>query len=195
MLLTNISCTRVGAGRALRLRTELLSEIFADFSHAFPELSFELDEASSTVNAQAIVRPGSRVVRMYGGLAYHAFVGADALVFTLLHETGHHLSSGGRLASRDELGCECAADRWALTKGSRKLRQETGRSFAIAEVIASLERLTGPVPGHCATTNGPKHCWAVNWSKRKRILAAPESIPPVQRCHLSEFFASETKYL
>jgi hypothetical protein len=123
MLLTNIPCKRVSTERALQRRNKLLREIFADFGHAFPNLLFELDEGSSTVNAQAFVRGDHQVVRMYGGLAYHTRLGADGLVFALLHEVGHHLSSGGRLASSNELGCECAADRWVLTKGSAKLKK------------------------------------------------------------------------
>jgi hypothetical protein len=193
MLLTNIPCRRVSTERALQRRNKLLREIFADFSHAFSDLLFELDEGSSTVNAQAFIRGDHRVVRMYGGLAYHTRVGADGLVFALLHEVGHHLSSGGRLASSEELGCECAADRWALTKGSAKLRKETGRTFRIERAVSSLEMLTVPASRRPGTDrNGPRTCWAKNWTKRKHILAKPESAPAIPRCYLSEFFMSQT---
>jgi len=196
MLLSNLPFDRVDAGQALLLRNELLQDIFADFRHAFPDLLFELDEASATVNAQAFVRGGRRVVRMYGGLAYHATVGADGLVFALLHEVGHHLSSGGRLASRDELGCECAADRWALTKGAAKLRKETERTFAIAEVLSSLDKLAGlACCGRKENEDGPQICWAKDWPKRQRILARPASIPAIPRCYLTEFFTSESNYV
>jgi hypothetical protein len=196
MLLTNIAGKHVGTERAFRCRNKLLREIFADFSRAFPNLLFELDEQSSTVNAQAFLRGDNRVIRMYGGLAYHAYVGADGLVFTLLHEAGHHLSSGGRLASRKELGCECAADRWALTKGSAKLKKETGRTFEIEQVVSSLEKLSGPsVCGRKTSRNGAGACWARSWLKRKRVLKQPESAPAIPRCYLPEFFISESSYI
>jgi hypothetical protein len=196
MLLTNISFQRVGTGRALECRNRLLREIFADFRHAFPNLLFELDEGSSTVNAQAFIRGGSRVIRMYGGLAYHALVDVDGLVFALLHEVGHHLSSGGRLASAEELGCECAADRWALTRGSATLRKRSGRSFEIERVLASLEKLALPASGRRGEiTDGPKVCWIGDWSKRKRVLARLKSAPAIPRCYLSAYFASETNYV
>jgi hypothetical protein len=196
MLLTNISCKRVSTDRAIQRRNKLLRDIFADFSRAFPDLLFELDEGSSTVNAQAFIRGDKRVVRMYGGLAYHASVGGDGLVFTLLHEAGHHFSSGGRLASSSELGCECAADRWALTKGSAKLRKETGRTFAIGRVLSSLEKLAVPASREpAARKDGPRICWAKYWWKRKRVLARPETAPAIPRCYLSDFFRSEADYI
>jgi hypothetical protein len=196
MLLTNIPCKRVSTERAIQRRNKLLREIFSDFGQAFSNLHFELDEESSTVNAQAFVRGEKRVVRMYGGLAYHAVIGVDGLVFTLLHEAGHHLASGGRLASSSELGCECAADRWALTKGSAKLRKETGRTFAIGRVVSSLEKLTVPASCDSGTEkDGPRICWAKYWSKRRRVLAGPEAAPAIPRCYLSEFFTSEANYV
>jgi hypothetical protein len=195
MLLTNIPCKRVSTDRALRRRNELLREILADFRHAFTDLAFELDEGSSTVNAQAFIRGNNRVIRIYGGLAYHACVGADLLVFALLHEVGHHLSSGGRLASRDELGCECAADRWAVTKGSARLRRETGRTFAIERAVSDLEVLTAPAScSPIRKKDGPRICWAEHWAKRKRILAKPDVAQVIPRCYLSEFFMSQTSY-
>jgi len=193
MLFTNIPGNRLRAGRALRRRDELLRDILADFRRTFPELLFELDQASPTVNAQAIVRIDRRVVRIYGGLAYHAHVGVDGLIFTLLHETGHHLSSGGRLALREDLACECAADCWALTEGAARLKEETGRTFVIGEAIRSLDQLTQPCGG--GTKADAKLCWSMNWSRRKRALAGPESARSVRRCHLPEFFASAVNYI
>jgi hypothetical protein len=191
MLFTNIPCQRL-RGRDLRLRRGLVREILADFRRAFVGVHFELDEASATVNAQAFMRADRRIVRLYGGLAYHAAMGADGLVFTLLHEAGHHLSSGGRLAGRDELACECAADRWALSKGASRLRKETGRCYAVGPAVRSLDGLAGPEAGE--RSDAPPTCWAMNWSKRKRVLVGPEAVPPVRRCALPEFFASETKH-
>lgn len=192
MLFANVPGNRLRAGRALRLRDELLRDMLADFRRTFPELLFEIDQASRTVNAQAIVRIDHRVVRIYGGLAYHAFVGVDGLVFTLLHETGHHLSSGGRLALREDLACECAADCWALTEGAARLQKKTGRTFVIGEAIRSLDQLAQSCGG---AKPDVKLCWSMNWSKRKRVLAEPKFARSVRRCHLPEFFTSEVNYI
>jgi hypothetical protein len=178
----------------------LLGEILGDFRRAFPNLIFEVDDGSSTVNAQAIMQGVTRLVRIYGGLAYHTHIGSDGLVFALLHETGHHLCSGGRHASSNELGCECAADRWALTKGRSRLKQQTGRTFDPERAISGLEAISGlaSFTAGCVpagSENHPRICWATEWSRRKRILDRSNPIPTIPRCYLSEFFASETNYV
>jgi hypothetical protein len=200
MLLTSIASERLATRRSVQRRCALLGEILGDFRRAFPNLIFEVDDRSSTVNAQAIVQGVTRLVRIYGGLAYHAHIGSDGLIFALLHETGHHLCSGGRLASSNELGCECAADRWALTKGCSRLKQQTGRAFVPERAISSLEMISGLtsciagcVPA--GNKNHPRICWATEWSRRKRILAQPNPMPAIPRCYLSDFFTSETNYI
>jgi hypothetical protein len=200
MLLTGIVSERLAARRSVQRRCALLGEILADFRRAFPNLIFEVDDSSSTVNAQAIMRGGTRLVRIYGGLAYHAHIGGDGLVFALLHETGHHLCSGGRLASSSELGCECAADRWALTKGRSRLKQQTGRTFVTERAISSLEMISGLTASIASgvpagNKNRPRICWATEWSRRKRILDQSNPMPTIPRCYLSEFFTSETNYV
>ncbi len=193
MLFAHIPENRLRAGRAFRLRDELLRDILADFRRAFPGLLFELDRASATVNAQAIVRIDRRVVRIYGGLAYHALVGADGLAFALLHEAGHHLASGGRLGRREDMACECAADCWALTEGASRLKETAGRTFVVTEATKSLDHLTQA--GEAAGDRDVKSCWAINWSKRRRILEAAQFGRSVRHCHLSEFFTSHSDYI
>ncbi|WP_225712509.1 hypothetical protein [Bradyrhizobium semiaridum] len=187
MLFANTTGEPLGKGSARICRHQLLYEILTDFRQAFPELRFELDEASTTVNAQAFIRGNDRVVRLYGGLAYHASIGADGLIFTLLHEVGHHLSRGGRLAANAELGCECAADRWVLTDGMARLKKRTGRMFSIEQAVASVESIAPAVCGATVRKRGPSVCWADHWPSRKRILVRPESAPAIPRCYLSEF--------
>ena len=116
-------------------RKELLQAIILDFAKAFPDLKFEIQADSRTINAQAIFRANIRIVRLYGGLAFHPLIGSDVLAFTLLHEVGHHLSSGGRLAFCKNVGCECAADRWAVTNGVSRLKKGTRREFQMEKAI------------------------------------------------------------
>ncbi|GKQ54916.1 hypothetical protein [Bradyrhizobium sp. Ce-3] len=187
MLFANTTGEPVSDASARACRGELLCAILSDFRHAFPDLLFELDEGSATVNAQAFMRRSHRVVRIYGGLAYHAAMNADGLVFALLHEVGHHLSRGGRLAANAELGCECAADRWILAKGAARLREQTGRTFSIARAVSRIEQLTEPVArGRTPRKRGSGVCWADHWPTRKHILVRPEAAPAIPRCYLSQ---------
>ncbi|MBR1157882.1 hypothetical protein [Bradyrhizobium elkanii] len=188
MLFANATGEPVGKGSARACRDTLLCDILADFRRAFPDLLFELDEGSATVNAQAFIRGNDRVVRIYGGLAYHAAMNADGLVFALLHEVGHHLSKGGRLAANSELGCECAADRWILARGAARLRKQTGRTLSIERAVSSIEPLTALAGcDRRARKRGPNVCWADHWPRRKRVLVRPEAAPAIPRCYLSEF--------
>ncbi|GEC53980.1 hypothetical protein ABIF38_004614 [Bradyrhizobium japonicum] len=188
MLFANMTGEPVGKGSARTCRDTLLCDILADFGRAFPDLLFELDEGSATVNAQAFIRGNDRVVRIYGGLAHHAAMNADGLVFALLHEVGHHLSKGGRLAANSELGCECAADRWILAKGAARLRKQTGRTLSIERAVSSIEQLTALAAcGGRARKRGPSVCWADHWPRRKHVLVRPEAAPAIPRCYLSEF--------
>ncbi|ODM77194.1 hypothetical protein [Bradyrhizobium elkanii] len=188
MLFANMTGEPVGKGSARTCRDTLLCDILADFGRAFPDLLFELDEGSATVNAQAFIRGNDRVVRIYGGLAHHAAMNADGLVFALLHEVGHHLSKGGRLAANSELGCECAADRWILAKGAARLRKQTGRTLSIERAVSSIEQLTALAAcDRRARKRGPSVCWADHWPRRKHVLVRPEAAPAIPRCYLSEF--------
>lgn len=177
-------------------RRASLQAIIQDFATAFPDLEFEVETHSPTINAQAIFRGNRRLVRIYGGLAFHPLVGSDVLVFALLHEVGHHLSSGGRYAFCKDLGCECAADRWALTKGVSRLKT-VRRVLQMTKAIEGLDSLnSGTVnPPSAQTTEtskegSPEVCWALNWGKRKLHLAGVMPMPVIRRCYLSDFYVS-----
>jgi hypothetical protein len=175
-------------------RGDLLRAVFLDFRKTFPKIESELHAESRTINAQAIIHGEARIVRLYGGLAFHSLGESDLLVFTLLHEVGHHLSLGGRLAFCQSLGCECAADRWALTKGLSSLEKRVGRTLDIEKAVASLDALETEVTSRRAISPGGKdglpRCWALDWPKRKLHLAGLIPMPVVRRCHLSEFYVS-----
>lgn len=194
MLFESNSLHQVEGYRHLDERGDLLRVIFVDFRKAFPKIEFELHAESRTINAQAIIHGDAQIVRLYGGLAFHSLAESDLLVFTLLHEVGHHLSSGGRLAFCESLGCECAADRWALTKGLSGLEDRAGRTLDIEKAIASLDALGTAVRARRAIApedkDGLPRCWALDWPKRKIHLAGLIPMPVVRRCYLSEFYVS-----
>jgi hypothetical protein len=193
MLFESNSLHQVEGYRHLE-RGDLLRAMFLDFRKAFPKIEFELHAESRTINAQAIIHGEARIVRLYGGLAFHSLAGSDLLVFTLLHEVGHHLSSGGRLAFCESLGCECAADRWALTKGRSSLEERARRTLDIEKAVATLDALEAAVTSRRAIAPEGKDdlptCWALDWPKRKLHLAGLIPMPVVRRCQLSEFYVS-----
>jgi hypothetical protein len=193
MLFTNVSVEQFEDRRSVDERRQLLELIFLDFGQAFPDLEFERDEKSRTVNAQAIMHGDTRLVRLYGGLGFHPLIGDDGIVFALLHEVGHHLAAGGRLAFCPDLGCECAADRWALTCGSAELKKRTGRTFEIEKAVASLDALFDCSQRQLAAgipekDNGPSICWALDWRKRRLHLAGLTQMPAIRRCYMSDYF-------
>jgi hypothetical protein len=197
MLFANASAEQFGDRRSVDERRQLLEPIFADFSQAFTSIEFEHDEKSRTVNAQAITHGPTRLVRLYGGLGFHPLIGGDGIVFALLHEAGHHLAAGGRLAFCPDLGCECAADRWALTRGSAELKKRTRRIFDIEKAVASLDVLSGCSPYHLAGDipewgDGPSTCWALDWRKRRLHLAGLTQMPVIRRCYLSDYLVTHS---
>jgi hypothetical protein len=196
MLFSSLPRDVIGASGSLRERSEQLDEIFSDLRRAFPEIEFELDAASKTVNAQAIDHGEVRIVRLYGGLAFHRLIDRDGLVLTLLHEVGHHLAGGGRLSANSRLACECMADRWALTKGAARLEKLTGRTVAIDKAVASLERLaTSPQHDAARNAEGPRNCWGWNWPKRRRLLAQRGgSLQLVRTCPMPDYYVSQNSH-
>lgn len=166
-----LSCPAI---RTSRKRRSLLSAILASFARAFPGLTFQLVADSPVTNAQAVVLHRRRYVCLYGGLAFNPSAGQDAITFTLLHETGHHLARGCRLPWDPRLACECVADHWAVTQGINVLRTRGGTRITLAAAIRELnvifaERINGRA--RRAITNGDG-CWALQWSARRRNVLA-----------------------
>src|SRR5271170_5637603 len=71
-------------------RAGMLEVLLSEFRNAFAGIEYQVDTQTRIVNAQAFRLGSSRFIRIYGGFALHPLVNADALVFTLLHEMGHH---------------------------------------------------------------------------------------------------------
>src|ERR1700692_701205 len=94
-------------------RGRMLEVLVSEFRTAFAGIEYEVDTQTRVVNAQAFSLGDSRFVRLYGGFAFHPLVSEDALVFTLLHETGHHRARGRRFAGDPRLACDCPPPKWA----------------------------------------------------------------------------------
>jgi hypothetical protein len=164
-------------------RLAYIARLIAIFETSFSSVRYRVLETVSAVNAQASVSNGEPRVDIFGGLAFHPMVRHDGLVFTLLHETGHHLSAGCKLPWA-QLACECAADGWATTDGRRALRAN-GANFRIATALRQIECAARPeersVPSRrSARTN----CWSMNWRRRKQTLLNGRAVN-LQTCQIS----------
>ncbi|WP_448035155.1 hypothetical protein [Bradyrhizobium liaoningense] len=176
-------CDAEGRGR-------LLDFIVSEFRRAFPKIEYEIDTQTRIVNAQAFLANGHRVVRIYGGLGFHPLANNDALVFTFLHETGHHFADGRRFAGNPSLACDCLADKWAVTAGARALRRCSGRVLNLANAFVSLEAILlsmdvrfGPASkGRCQQS---QTCWANSWRARKARLSTRGAFVPKGPCYFN----------
>ena len=164
-------------------RQSLLDILLNDFRKAFPDLTFELQLDFAIINAQAIALGDKRVIAIYGGLALHPKLGAEALTFIILHEVGHHLAEGCRSRRDPSLACECASDHWAITAGKDRLLQKSGRRLRLPAAIEELDQIMGPgqrsKPRYTkkASTCG---CWAKGWSLRSRRLLEGAQPPTIE---------------
>jgi hypothetical protein len=147
-------------------RLSSLTELIAIFESSFSSVHYRILESISAVNAQASFSNGRHLVDIFGGLAFHPVIRHDGLVFTLLHETGHHLSRGCKLPWA-QLACECSADKWAITDGRKALAANGGR-FRLEAALQQIELAAAPeTPKKNAA---PTSCWSMNWQKRRQAL-------------------------
>ncbi|HYM31662.1 MAG TPA: hypothetical protein VEU47_10205 [Candidatus Cybelea sp.] len=166
----------------------MLENLFAGLRGAFPEVEYQLDSGSKSVNAQAFVIGQALIVRLYGGLAFHPRIARDAMCFALLHETGHHLAPGPRLPWDRRLACECAADRWALNEGASALRRNI-RRFDAPNAVRQLDRLassSGATPAPIRRKPKNRACWATNWRRRMNAVSVLGPVHAVGECPLAD---------
>jgi hypothetical protein len=170
-------------------RSHLLATLVFEFQNTFTGIHYEIDARTRIVNAQAFYRSGSRFVRLYGGFAYHPLVSEDALVFTFLHETGHHLASGRRFVGDPGLACDCYADKWAIGAGARLLRHRSGRVLKLADALGSLDALMQSIDAkplrRAKRSPQPQACWAGLWTTRKSHLSCCSAPVPTGPCYYS----------
>jgi hypothetical protein len=151
-----------------RDRHDLLSELVSVFARCFPSIRYRVLGSVNVVNAQASVAQDGPLVDLLGGLVFHRAIGREGLLWTLLHETGHHLGKGSRLPWAD-LACECTADRWALTSGRKRLCAE-GVEFDLGTALGEIERASRPPNGRRRSKPANGACVATSWRKRKQAL-------------------------
>jgi len=152
-------------------RCEMVEWLLAGFSSSFPTITFSADHNISIVNAQAVTTSTGREVKLYGGLAFHPKLDVHSLALVLLHEVGHHLSTGCRSPFDVSLACECEADHWSVTKGLHALKVATLQPLKVHEAI---ERLDGVLSQETSTEGEMlkqrTSCWSCDWPARKDAL-------------------------
>lgn len=62
--------------------------------------------ANNDINATSAQNRGQRIINLYGGLARHPLITADAFALVVCHEVGHHLAGFPQMSS------------WAATEGN-----------------------------------------------------------------------------
>ena len=163
-------------------RESMLEMLLNDFRKAFPDLTFELQLDFTIINAQAMTLQNRPTVTIYGGLALHPRLGAESLTFILLHEVGHHLAEGCRSGRDPSLACECASDHWAVTVGTDKLLQKSGRHLRMRVALEELNQVMSPRQpsnGRYNKSTSKSGCWARGWPSRRRALLAQARSPMI----------------
>ena len=160
-------------------RLSSLTKLVAIFESTFSSVHYRILESISAVNAQASFSNGKHLIDIFGGLAFHPVIRHDGLAFTLLHETGHHLSERCKLVQDcklpwAQLACECSADRWAVTDGRKALRRN-GVDFRLEAALRQIEQAVGPKARKIPSRPAAQRCWSMNWQKRKRTLLEGQS--------------------
>jgi hypothetical protein len=176
-------CVSESRGRTLEI-------LVSEFQTAFADIGYGVDRHSRVVNAQAFGgMSGSRFVRLYGGFAFHPLVNEDALVFTLLHETGHHRARGRRFAGDPMLACDCLADRWAVGAGTNALRRCTGRTINLQNALDSIDAMIASIVVSTGSATSRRRsqtrqtCWAGLWPTRKSRLCRGNVSAPTGPCY------------
>lgn len=161
-----------------RERYELLTRLAEVSKQIFPDIKVLIQEGNPSFHAQAYARDGQQIVTLYGGLAFHGRLQKDGLLFTILHEIGHHVAPGPRITCTSPLSCDCAADRWVIAEG-RDLVASHGMRLDVQSALLQIElALTDLMPAYDLKTE--RLCF--DWPRRKKALT---SIQPAQvECEL-----------
>lgn len=170
-----------------KARERAVSGLLTCFSRQFPQISYELVTTPMLLNAQALVLRGRRIVKLFGGLAFHPRLDLNALAFALLHETGHHLADGSRLPWNPFLACECQADQWALRNGalSTPMRIDFNRALADLDAVLKAQVDLGQRKTDVAFQSHDE-CWGSDWEKRRKSLLANATLALDHACPLRE---------
>jgi hypothetical protein len=157
-------------------RCALLNRLSEVSREAFPEVEVLIYETSPSFNAQAFSVGGQQIVTLFGGLAFNRCMGKDGLLFTILHEIGHHLASGPRITRTNTLSCDCAADRWAIVEGQGIILSH-GLTLDIKSALREIEAAISELGGASVLTAGR---WCFDWTRRKVTLSSRFLVPLLQ---------------
>ena len=164
--------------RLSKQRQFLILKTLTIFARCFPEIKYEFAEQSDIINAQAVTLLNIRSVYLHGGLAFHPLVDRQLLIFILLHETGHHLSSGCRLPWDHRLACECEADHWAVTEGALALRACDGTNLNLNKLVRQMGLFAKDLDGDTSVSKTKRHrgCWAYLIAQRANSISRKQSV-------------------
>jgi hypothetical protein len=159
-------------------RYALLKWLSETSRKVFPNISLQIQEGNPSFHAQAYILDGRRIVTLLGGLAFHGCLQKDGLLFTILHEIGHHVAPGPRITRADARSCDCAADRWAVGEG-RRLFSSRGMTLNVRSALNQIElALSALKPSYDLSSDN--RC--SGWARRKASLISPA--PQVVKCEL-----------
>jgi hypothetical protein len=155
----------------LEIRSRMVGSLLDRLSCAFPTINFRAELGISIINAQAVTTSAGREVKLYGGLAFQPKLGFHSLALVLLHEVGHHLSTGCRSPFDVTLACECAADHWSVTEGVAASRRTFPAPLKIFDAIEELDSaLSLETSAEEGTEKRRPRCWSGYWPARKNAL-------------------------
>jgi hypothetical protein len=156
-------------------RHKLVGYLLARFAESFPTVAFQPELSLRIINAQAVTASAGRLVKLYGGLAFHPSLDFHSLTLILLHEVGHHLSPGCRSPFDVTLACECEADHWSVTEGLDALNAASNRPLKVQEAIERLDHLFSRVEDE--TEKRLSKCWSAHWPGRRDALLKKTRCP------------------
>jgi hypothetical protein len=176
MLFGSLSPVTTGQDRSSE-RHALLNRL-SDFSRkAFPTVEVLIYEASPSFNATAFSIRGQQIVTLFGGLAFNSRMGKDGLLFTILHEIGHHLAPGPRITRTNTLSCDCAADRWVTVEGQGLISSQ-GLTLDIKSALREIEAAMSELG---AASDLKAEHWCFDWARRKITLTST-FLAPLTQC-------------
>lgn len=163
-------------------RYALLKRLYEISGKVFPNIELQIQEADPCFHAQAYVLDGRQIVTLLGGLAFHGCLQKDGLLFTILHEIGHHVAPGPRITPTDPRSCDCAADCWAVVEG-RRLFSSRGMTLDIRSALNEIElALSALKPAYDLSV---RRC--SGWARRKAALTSTP-VPQVVECEFRKIF-------
>ena len=171
MLFSERLCERSSDPDFQEIRCKMVESLLAGFSSSFPTIIFRSELGISIINAQAVTTTAGREVKLYGGLAFHPKLSFHSMALVLLHEVGHHLSTGCRSPFDISLACECEADYWSVTEGADTLKRTSLQPLRIRDAIEELDRVISlEISAEQKMEKRRPGCWSGYWPARKGAL-------------------------